>query len=896
MRRYGLTLLLLALAIGPALADAPRVGVVTGTVTEVGGGPLPGVTVQLVGDQLTQTKITGADGTFRFVFVQPGAYTVRATLAGFQTTEGEITISAGGRSDVAFEMRTAMGEEVTVIAETPLISRFDVTTGDSVSRIELEKIVDEGNTFKSAINFAPGVYNDAGSQTYQGNSPSLEGTLGSRSAYFVDGVDASQSRYGGGSALEIPTSAVQEVKVETAGADAEYSRVLGGFSSIIIKSGTNTFRGSAEVTFQNEDWNSSYDAVEVPAIDDTVTNYDISIGGPIVRDHLWFFASGSTYDIVSSGALATGDVLNSSTELESILGKLDWRPNDSHTLSATYLDTPVTAPVVLRSFGDPYAVGIVETGGDLFSAKWGWVINDNLISEFNFSTQNTDNTNSPFATRELDASAPPFSPLTNNFLYRDQLTRILYNGFGLALGVGTTEFPRDQINASLQWFVGEHDIKVGIDYQAVEWLVNATATPQVYGRGYDPSLPGGFVQPRFIRYYFGPADVGGTSNDSNNTGLYIRDSFTAGPRWTFNLGLRAEQQKQENDAGETVIDSSYVMPRISAAWDPTGEGEYLLSASIGRYYTQMPQAWGSNFNRIPVGRRAYDQYGWNPDTQDYDIYMLTVEPDLSQEIVQVDPAYKDEISLGFEWGFHPDWSFETRYVYWKQDEIPQIELQFDDTMTSVSNVVGDVGAEQERNAVHLILKRRFRNNWMVAASYTWSETEGNCQANNGLACADNYGELIDLVDPVSGEPYSTYNRWGLINQDKEHVFKVRGLYVANLGGGHSVDIGGLFFFQSGVPWELIETVEVSGLTVTHFLEPRGSRRIEDQHQLNASVSWNFPLGLGLEGKIGMEVLNVTDEQAQIGTDDSLRLTGKSNLSTLIIQRPRAFRLLATITF
>ncbi len=896
MRRIVVFVGLLALATGPLWADAPRVGVVTGTVTEVGGGPLPGVTVQLAGEQLTQSKITGEDGTFRFVFVAPGTYTVRATLPGFQPAEGEISISAGGRSDVTFAMRTEMGEEVTVIAGAPLISRFDVTGGDTVNRVELEKIIDEGNTYKSAINFVPGVYNSASSQQFQGNDPSLEGTRGSRSAYFIDGVDASQSRFGGGSALEIPTSAVQELKVKTTGADAEYSRVLGGFSSIIIKSGTNTFRGSAEVTFQNEDWNSTYDAVEVPALDDLVANYDISVGGPIVRDQLWFFASGSTYDIVNSGALATGDVLNTSTELETILGKIDWRPSNSHTLSATYIDTPVTAPVVQRNHGDPYAVAIVETGGDLFSAKWGWVITDNLISELNLSTQNTDNTNSPFATRELDAAAPPFSPLTNNYLYRDQLTGILYNGFALPLGVGATEFPRDQLNASLNWFVGDHDIKLGVDYQAVEWFVDATSTPQVFGQGYDPSLPGGFAQPRFIRYYIGPGDIGGTTNESSNAALFIRDSFTAGPRWTFNLGLRAELQEQDNDAGETVIDSGYVMPRFSVAWDPTGEGDYILSASAGRYYTQMPQAWGANFNRTPTGRKAYDQYGWNPATQDYDIFMFTVAPDLSQEIVQVDPAYKDEISLGFKWGFHPDWAFETRYVYWKQDDIPQIELQLNDTMTGVNNFVGDLGAEQERNAVHLILKRRFRDNWMVAGSYTWSKTEGNCQATNTLACANNYGELLDLVDPVSGEPYSTHNRWGLINQDRKHVFKVRGMYAADLGGGHSLDVSGLFFFHSGVPWQRVETLEISGLNITHFLEPRGSRRIEDQYQLNTSIFWNFPLWQGLEGKIGLEVLNLTDEQAQTGSDDRQALTGEPALSTLIIQRPRAFRLLAAITF
>ena len=82
-------------AAGVALADAPRVGVVTGTVFDPGGAPMPGATVQLNSERGSESAVSDEEGTFRFAFVIPDTYTVRADLSGFQSAEGTIVVSAG---------------------------------------------------------------------------------------------------------------------------------------------------------------------------------------------------------------------------------------------------------------------------------------------------------------------------------------------------------------------------------------------------------------------------------------------------------------------------------------------------------------------------------------------------------------------------------------------------------------------------------------------------------------------------------------------------------------------------------------------------------------------------------------------------------------------------------
>jgi hypothetical protein len=905
MRRLIIVSVVLLAGAGLALADAPRIGVLTGTVSGPEGTPMPGATVQLISDRGTQTQVTEAEGEFRFVFVMPGSYTVRADLEGFQSAAGEIEVEAGGRSHVELQLGEQMGEEIVVSGEVPLINKYDITGGGSLDRKELDAVFKGTQDYLSLLNLYPG-----SALSEQAGGPDVEGNQPVRMATFVDGVDVNFVRYGGGSKLRIPTTALGQVKLETSASDAEFSRNVGGVSSVIVQSGSNLFRGAVAAIFTNPSWTSDYDEFPIDYKDKVNTQYELSLGGPILRDKMFFFAAYSDYGTFIQGGLPDGTVVETDTESETYLLKLDYRPSASHSLAFTGIDNPVAFPYFGANDADMYSGVVFNEGGDLYSLKWGWAITDSLLLDSHVAHQFTDAEYSPFAVREAIPDAHPSSPDANpDTIYQDAaLGNLQFNASSFTWGVGPTDFPRDQANLSMNGFFGSHDLKVGLDWQSVEYRIRSENNPLAYGRGFGYDKPGGFTTPILYRVYVQPTEFGGSNTKAEIAALFARDRFTVGDRWTINLGLRADKQKHETDVGKTTIDSTDVSPRAAVAYDVWGDSKLLLTASAGRYVEFPGVQYTSQFNEVPAAGSGYDQYRWNAATQAYDILNARVRPG-EQDIIQAEPNKKDEFTLGAEWAFSRNWAAKLKLLYWEQPDIKVVNDQFDADGDLVRVWGNPPGASTERTSATLIVRRRFRDNWFMSASYGYSRTEGTCYLGvlPGFNCVDNYGELLDAYDPATGEPYpvppSVVNRDGKLLVDRPHVVRVLGSYLFPLGGAHSILVSGALQFQSGRPYEQIEVVTVassSGVTSTstQFLEQAGSRRLEDLWQLDLNAAWRFRIAKQLEGYVRAEMNNVTNEQALYRVSNVLRRTldPSAGLTTTNIQRPRSYRALVGLNF
>jgi hypothetical protein len=897
--------LVLAVCAPLVFADAPLTGVVTGTVVDPNGAPLPGATVQIEGGRGSQTAITKEDGSFLFVFLAPGQYTVRASMESFQTTEGTITVSAGGRAAVDLQLSDAMGGEILVTGETPLVDRYNVTAGGTVTQEELTTIPTTERDMMQALHLLPGTVNtadsNAGSRGYQ---PDVEGTRGGRVAFHLDGVDVTWPRQGGASRLQLPMFATAEVKIESSGIDAQYSRTIGGVATATIRSGTNQFHGELAWNGRNLDWNENYDLTPVLQPDELVSSWEFGLGGPIIRDKLWFFVGYGDREDPAAEVLFNGDPVDTSIFMEQEIVKLDWRPNATHSFSANYVSSPFQTAGALPVMAELEVTMVADTPGDFISANWNWAASDSLFIELRAALQEQENNFLPAVEPDVDPSADPWKPAGNNHVYRDAATGLFWNAT-LGANLGKTSFPRDQANLSVNWFSGVHDLKAGLDFQQVEWQAQVQTTDMVIGAGYNPDAPGGFARPFFFREIFNTPPGVTVINPTENWGLYVRDRLSF-DRWTFNLGLRFDNQKHENDIGVTVVDADVISPRLSAVYDVKGDSTVLVSATAGRYMYQMPQNWSANFNTIPTGQRAFfRQYGWNPGTQAYDRPM-GVRPPLAEDPQVVDPHNKDEFTLGVDWAFDPRWALKAKYVYWEQKDNPslysQVNAQGEVITVAEQNPLG----ESQRNAIHLQVQRRFQNNWMFDASYTWSKTEGTCMETDGgtwgcgagsLFRGNGVGEYIDQLNPDSGVPWSVENRDGYLPTDRTHMFKVRGLYLLPLGRGHSLNLGAFFFIQSGQPWARIKEEPVLGGrdNVAHFTEPRGNQRNPDMKQLSLNFEWQFPIVKQLNGAIRLDVINATNEQELVGTA-GLPETGEPTLITQNYQKPRYFRLMARLTF
>ena len=283
----------------------------TGTVRDASGGVLPGVTVEASSPALIEkvrTAVTDSSGQYRIIDLRPGTYTLTFTLPGFNTARQEnIELTGSQTLTVPMDLRVGgVAETVTVTTEVPIIdvqnSRREVVVSQAV--IETLPVTRAAGAL---LNIAPGiVVGDTGSAlsptmtAFNARSSTINsGSVAGEGRYAVNGYPVTAARSGGFSSYVYDTVNADEVAI-TVGGGLGDSDIGGPVMNIVPRSGGNAFSGTAFLNFAG-DWskgNNLDDRLtslnpnlrETPGV---VNAYDWSgsIGGPILRDKLWFYGS-----------------------------------------------------------------------------------------------------------------------------------------------------------------------------------------------------------------------------------------------------------------------------------------------------------------------------------------------------------------------------------------------------------------------------------------------------------------------------------------------------------------------------------------------------------------------------------------------------------------------------
>ena len=324
-----------------ALFAQETTGGLQGTVKDATGAVVGGAHVVVKGTTLAGEKAldTEPSGYYRFANLPPGVYSITVSAKGFKTSKRDgLTLEVGHLPtvDMTLDVGTA-AEVVEVSGQAPLV---DVTTTHNQTNVTEDVIQDvpHGYSFQSVIQFAPGARNEplAGGQvgpnaamgTGTGGQSAGSGTNGqafgfsigggadSENAYLVEGQETADA-IGGFSHTNVPFAFIQEMQVKSSGIEAEYGGALGGVVNVVMQKGSNRFHGSVFSQFESGGWDGSPD--DYPRYDptflapspssvaflpdpsyqayqpkkDTLTDIfpGFSIGGPIIKDKLWFFAS-----------------------------------------------------------------------------------------------------------------------------------------------------------------------------------------------------------------------------------------------------------------------------------------------------------------------------------------------------------------------------------------------------------------------------------------------------------------------------------------------------------------------------------------------------------------------------------------------------------------------------
>ena len=326
-----LRLALAALIAVPAVASAQTItGQISGRVTDASGGVLPGVTVTIVneGTGFKDMRVTDSAGVYTFTNLRVGTYSVMVELEGFRKEQRTgFSLTADGRISADFALGVGqLSEQVEVTAV--LGETVNRTSGEVARTIDSQQIKDlafNGRNYLELASLIPGaVATDydplALATSLSVTGQSINGTRGNSNNLTVDGGSNLDSGSNGSQVNNVSLSFIDQVKIQTSNFSAELGRNSGAAVNVVTRSGTNRLQGTARYDFRDE----KFDEPNFFAARDAngnrtkpdleFRNFEGALGGPLVRNKLFFFG-GQQYRVINRFTNPSRQTMPTSAEL-----------------------------------------------------------------------------------------------------------------------------------------------------------------------------------------------------------------------------------------------------------------------------------------------------------------------------------------------------------------------------------------------------------------------------------------------------------------------------------------------------------------------------------------------------------------------------------------------------
>ena len=271
-------------------------GSVEGNVLDENGGSVAGATVEAknLATNFVQTETSGTDGHFAFLSLAPGRYTLTISKTGFATIVQEnVNLTVGQTITIPVTMKVSSVATQIVVTDVPVVEVTKTTSSSTLDEISVATTPVLGRKFEDLLTLTPGV---SISQGPDGDEININGQRGIFNNISLDGGDYNNGFFGeqmGGqrAAIDITLEAVKEFQITASGANAEFGRSAGGIINVITKSGTNAIHGSGFEYFRTESLTAATSDGK-PLQDFRRNQFGGSVGGPLIKDKLFFFAAG----------------------------------------------------------------------------------------------------------------------------------------------------------------------------------------------------------------------------------------------------------------------------------------------------------------------------------------------------------------------------------------------------------------------------------------------------------------------------------------------------------------------------------------------------------------------------------------------------------------------------
>lgn len=672
-RRYVATLcVVLSLFVaGLAWGQSPT-GNLYGTVADDSGAALPGVRVTVSGIGAPREQFTDAQGAFRFLALDPGAYTVLAELDGFGGLEfPDVVVALGRNTNLPLTLTAALEETITVTSESPLLDERKLSTGTNVSQVELEKIPTARDPW-SLLSQTPGVLVDrvnvGGSESGQQATFRAPGVSGNQNDFQMDGTSITDMAATGASPTYYDFDQFTEVSMTTGGTDVTKNSA-GVQVNLVTKRGSNEFRGSArfyntqrngyfggslkqsQPDIQDELYTSNFQTELAGAQVRKIEDIGFEAGGAAIQDRLFFWGSWGQNDIQQNASNGLAD----DTILENTALKANGQINASNSIVGSFNNgdklkfgrgagTTRTAPTTWNQRGPSAQYRLEDT--HVFSSNF-FLTGTYSHGDFGFAllARGTRSDENGLNTDALD-------PRRVDGVWQDNFLS----------GSSSRPFDSYQVDTSYFFTTGNvnHELKTGGRFR--EFTQNS-----VFAWG-----------PRDVFHFESLFSVAVRDHTgvavSEYTSLWAQDTITLG-RATVNVGLRYDDQGGANEAynrpahpiaayrnlfpdtnfrgSEAGFSWGSVAPRLGATYAVGEQRKTLVRASVSQFYDQMSSGWvtrNSPFGAVyayfdPVGGDLLWVNGFDPDDplKVVDRTNPGLDAPLTQEIVaQVEHAFLPE--------------------------------------------------------------------------------------------------------------------------------------------------------------------------------------------------------------------------------------------------------------
>lgn len=660
--RFGLTLALAAIA-ALLLSAVPAFGQETtgglmGLVTmKSDKSPLPGVSVEAVHvpTGTRYTAVTAVNGWFNILNVRVGGpYTVSAKISGFRTqTQNGIEIGLGEKRNLGFEMDLEGVQQAVVVTaqEMPLISPDRMGSAQSISDSEIKALPTIRRQFQDFVRTSPYVNVQPSDSTQ--TTISIAGMNNRYNTIQIDGAVnndlfglASTGTPGGQTDTQpISLDTIQEIHVAISPYDIKQGGFTGGAINAITRSGTNEFHGSVYGSKRDQSYISSKvpqaygDALDKPIASFNSDQIGARVGGPILKDRLFFFASGernklsqptngsadgSTVNTYKdpAGAAQFQSVLinkygynpgglgdyNERTNSNLFLGKLDFNLSDSNQVSFRYNYVDALSDTLGQSRSS--SAYTFETAGYTITDKTNsGVLQVNSV----FGAESFNQARVGYQTIKDIRAVPVAFPSVYvcnapNTSCTGGGTYALVAGTERSSGANSLDQKILEVTDDFTLIKGNHTLTIGTHNEFFKF--DNLFVQDVYGTYFFNSINdlsagnAARYQVQFGTPGFNPASQFG----AQQWGLYVGDQWRISNSLTLNLGIRGDLPRlTDNPTYNPLVFNTFgvdtsnvpdnqlvISPRLGFNWTPGGSGKDQVRGGIGVFAGRTPFVWISN--------------------------------------------------------------------------------------------------------------------------------------------------------------------------------------------------------------------------------------------------------------------------------------------------------------